>query len=313
MSSITTPDWEIEVVSVTPAVADTYLLRNKVEGKQANRNLRPNHVAALARDMQEGRWKRSPMPIVFDRTGRLIDGQHRLHAIIRANLAQPMVVIQNVDTDVQEVIDAPAARSAADALMLSKRVSGDHPAVASVARALILHGEGHHQHFRPNVNGARKVTNSEIAEWVDQQKARPADELNVLSAIGHARTEWARLGDILPLSVQGIIYMLLADVDRNDAEAFLLSLSNQEFGDGEGDPVKQLYDRLNLARINTEGLRIGQQLYFVITAWNAYRQGQPVKFVSRPSGGGKLRALDPKPRTNRTTGVIEYPRVPVAS
>jgi hypothetical protein len=295
---------DITVELITPRRAQEYLGFNI-----SNRNLRSGHIDALARDITADHWQLTHMPLAFDMDGNLIDGQHRLHAILKAGTPQPMIVVRGVHKSVQEVIDAGAARSGADALKLSGRVDVNHPAVAAVARTAILWEEGHHRVVRPGVNGSRKVTNSEITAWVDEQNALPEDGVNVINAVSMSRMWHHEVTNLIPLSVVAFAFLILGNVDIDDATNFFTSLDKLEFGEGNEDPLRQLYQRENLAQRDREGLRISQHLYYIMTAWNAYRGGEGVKFVTSPSSG-KQKPV--RPRIVTKGGVTQYPMVPVA-
>jgi hypothetical protein len=296
--------WE----EITPAIAEAYLGKNL-----SNRHIRNGHVTALASDMTAGRWQPTHMALGFDTDGNLIDGQHRLLAIIQSGVSQWMLVVREVAKSVQEVIDAGAARSGADALKLSGRVDSNHPAVAAVARTAILWDEGHHRTVRAGVNGARKVTNSEITAWVDDQLALPVGALNVTGAVGQART-WHGVNDLMPLSISSFCMLLLGSVDEADAVEFFNNLDSTSFTSND-DPIFQLYRRLNIAKMKKEGLRISQVLWYIITAWNAFRDGQAggtgeldAAFV-KPSGGGGWTATV-QPRVKKKGNLTIYPLVP---
>ena len=100
-----------EQVDVTPALAEQWLARN-----DGNRNVRGNVVRRYVRDMEAGRWLLSPQPIVIASDGRLLDGQHRLHAVVESGKTVPMYVARGADKTVMAVIDNGEARSLSDAL-----------------------------------------------------------------------------------------------------------------------------------------------------------------------------------------------------
>ena len=69
-----------EVVLVTPLLAKKWLERNT-----DNRDIRPSVVTGLAESITRGEWVLSHQGIAFAKSGRLLDGQHRLLAIVEAN------------------------------------------------------------------------------------------------------------------------------------------------------------------------------------------------------------------------------------
>lgn len=70
-------EWKV----VTPAMATKWL----EEGNTHNRKVRDSVVMRYAADMKAGRWKQTHQGIAFNGDGTLLDGQHRLFAIIEAD------------------------------------------------------------------------------------------------------------------------------------------------------------------------------------------------------------------------------------
>ncbi len=97
------------IESIDPAAAERYM-----ETAAANRHRCQRHISELAEDMAARRWDLNGTPIVFDWHGRLIDGQHRMLAIIRAGVPVRMAVVRGVDPDAFKTIDSGRKRSAAD-------------------------------------------------------------------------------------------------------------------------------------------------------------------------------------------------------
>ena len=76
-----------ELLTITPSEASKYLANNP-----ANRRLSESEVETLAADMREGRWCITHQGIAIGKTGRLLDGQHRLAAVIKAGVPVQMMV-----------------------------------------------------------------------------------------------------------------------------------------------------------------------------------------------------------------------------
>lgn len=76
-----------KVKTITPAMAKAYLEKNTL-----NRALSKPKVSQYARDMKAKHWLVNHQGIGFDEEGSLIDGQHRLNAIIEANVPVDMLV-----------------------------------------------------------------------------------------------------------------------------------------------------------------------------------------------------------------------------
>lgn len=113
------------VETITPEIAQAYLRRNNL-----NRSIRRAAVKAYARDMKNGKWQLSPQGISFYEDGTLADGQHRLWAVIEANVSVQMFVIYDIPND-SKVLDVGIKRNATDILKFSG-VDTDNYVVATV-------------------------------------------------------------------------------------------------------------------------------------------------------------------------------------
>lgn len=94
---------------ISPEVADKYLALNI----DHNRRINPNRVRDYSRQMQTGQWCLSA-PISFDCQGQLIDGQHRLHAVIHSGLTLEFLVIRGYPEETVMALDLGAKRNAAN-------------------------------------------------------------------------------------------------------------------------------------------------------------------------------------------------------
>jgi hypothetical protein len=101
------------IVRITPEQAQKYLERNT-----KNRNIRLRHVERLAADIIEGRWHMNGSSIVFDGDGTLLDGQHRLSAIVKAGVPVEVIVVRGVSNAAMATIDANVSRKAGDVAKL---------------------------------------------------------------------------------------------------------------------------------------------------------------------------------------------------
>lgn len=100
---------KIELATITPDLARKYL-----ETNTDNRAIRPSHVKALAKAMKDGEWKLLHQPIAFDEKGILLDGQHRLLAVLQAGVTIETLVAWEAARDSFDCIDIGAKRSLAD-------------------------------------------------------------------------------------------------------------------------------------------------------------------------------------------------------
>lgn len=102
-----------KIMTVTPELAKKWLEKNGV-----NRDIRTKKVELYARDMLRGAWQTNGECIVFGEDGALKDGQHRLSAVVKANIPVAFLVVTGVENDVN-LFDRGASRSVTDMLRLS--------------------------------------------------------------------------------------------------------------------------------------------------------------------------------------------------
>jgi len=87
---------DVRVETITPEKAEKYLERNISN----YRKLETHRVDSYAKDMKHGRWELNGESIKFNLDGELTDGQHRLKAIIKANVPVQMLVIRGIENGI---------------------------------------------------------------------------------------------------------------------------------------------------------------------------------------------------------------------
>jgi hypothetical protein len=99
---------------ITPETAARLL-----DGRAPNRTPNDQRVTSYSLDMKAGRWQDIHQPIALGPGGELVDGEHRLRAVIRANVPVAMWVARGVSLDARWAIDQGRARSVGDALKIT--------------------------------------------------------------------------------------------------------------------------------------------------------------------------------------------------
>jgi hypothetical protein len=100
---------ESKIVTVTPDMAKQWLEINPI-----NRKLRQSWVSDLANMLRRGEWITTHQGIAFDDTGALIDGQHRLSAIVMADMPVEVMVTRDIPREAFKVLDRGKSRSLHD-------------------------------------------------------------------------------------------------------------------------------------------------------------------------------------------------------
>lgn len=120
-----------EKILLTPALAKE-ILENNYEG---NRRIRESVVEKYATAIKEGRWNpevsRVQDPMLFSKSGHLLNGQHRCFAVIDAGVPVYIYVKRDVDEDIYKYLDDGEKRGARDFIKIPNA-----SAVATLAKRM---------------------------------------------------------------------------------------------------------------------------------------------------------------------------------
>lgn len=117
---------------ITPEIAKEYLKFNK-----ANRPLSKTTVLYFAEQMKKGLWKLNGEAICFAEGGMLVNGQHRLNAIVQSDCPIKTFVVRGVSTDSFATYDTGRGRTASDIFAISD-VPNSTAISAIVSRCMLL-------------------------------------------------------------------------------------------------------------------------------------------------------------------------------
>lgn len=251
-------------VTVTPETARNWLALNR-----KNRSLRKSDLDRYKRDMIAGNWHLAGDPIRFGTDGRLLDGQHRLTAIIQTGATLPLLVVRGVQLDAQKVMDSGRRRTASDALFIDGR---EHTALLAATALLKLSYD-----LGKLDNGKHEASHDEIVKCVESNP-------ELMTAVVFA-SRIARRTDCPP-SVVAFSFYRLAQIDAIAAADFW-NAAAEKIGLEAGDPVIALTNRFAEARRNRERLTKRIYLSLIFRAWNTRRHGKTMTFirVKSPKGG----------------------------
>jgi hypothetical protein len=245
------------VVTVDPATAERWLGYN-----HSNRNVRQNLVDCYARDMEDGNWEMTGEPVKFATDGRLLDGQHRLHAIVKSGVTLNLLVVRGLPTRAQLVMDSGARRTAADALAMDGR---DHSTfLSSGARVAIGLSRG----SADNLHSLR-ITHAEIRTFVDSTPA-------FVEAVGLFHGYSKAIAS--PKGVLAYVAWRLCMVDATAAKEFFDAVASQEMLRGN-DPRMVLAKRLYGIRESRVLETVDAYVALFFRAWNHWREGSSISML----------------------------------
>lgn len=145
---------ETKIEIISPQIARTYLLSSPL----FQRKVRSNWVDSLCKMINEGSFLLTHQGIAFDVSGNLIDGQHRLMAIIQADKSVKMNVTYNVSDQAWHGTDQGIVRRVQEFTTLSKRIGETCRFIAK-----LLYHEG-----RPSAALLEKLGSSRYGQKIDE-------------------------------------------------------------------------------------------------------------------------------------------------
>lgn len=162
-------------VTITPEIAQDMLIHNK------NRKLRNKRVDDLANEMTKGNWRVSNDDICFDVNGNLINGQHRLNAVVKSGVTIQAFIKYGLPVESFDVMDTPQNRNAVDVFehKYSEMTNAKLSSTAGILSAFI--GAKDYDGTRSN-DLASKMTIEERAAYVYEHQGIAALALHIKSA-----------------------------------------------------------------------------------------------------------------------------------
>lgn len=266
------------VIDVSPALAQQWLLRN-----EDNRSHRESLVRQYADDMTNKRWQYNGEPLHFSVSGRLLNGQHRLKAILRSQTTQVFNVGFSFPEDAQLTIDNGARRTASDSLKLA---GVSHTAATAAVAKLVINerAEGRYLTF---ANTTPTTLHIQDVVLSDQR---------IADAAAFAQNKLVIETKCSP-SVLGYTWWKTCQLDEDAAKTFYYRLRTLD-NLGATSPILALSKRLVAHRL-ANGAKNNRQrqtelITYVFQAWNAWRRNEDrVALKAYRTDDGRLRA--PKP------------------
>lgn len=248
------------VVDVTPELAKAILGQN-----DKNRPISSDTVTKYSKLMKQNKWQFNGETIIIAIDGTLLDGQHRLSAIVASKTVQKMIVVKGVAKDAFTTIDIGKKRNASDALATySEKYKKYRILIAACATTL--------QEFDNDVwNGSSTVvrpTHEETIKFVEANQGI-LKSVEYVSSLSGARK-------IIPQSALAACHYLFSKKDAFEAARFFEKLNNGERLNAE-DPVLVLRQRLIEMRFAGGVFRAREVLPYIIKTWSLVRQGKKSK------------------------------------
>lgn len=240
------------------------LIESSVNNGFINRRRSETHVRFLAKQMAKGGWKINGETIILDKKGRVINGQHRLMACVKAGKPFQTLLVYDVPTDTFVTMDTGVKRTAAQTMQIAGFDSSRD--VSSLANAIMNMIDSNGLSMQSNTNVKR--SNAEYLDFVN------SDEENIANAVDFATTAYKTLGKGLSVRILGTLYYYLVTVCGQDKDAVSSFLSDLTSADSSRNTSLNAYRRNFIE--TTARYRDDVYLYVIQSVWNAIYDGTPM-------------------------------------
>lgn len=233
---------------VGPQEAEAFLVANI-----KNRPVREALIATLSEQIKTGRWKLTGDTIKISSSGRLLDGQHRLRAIVASGATVELLVVRGVNDDAFDCIDCGRKRSVADSLAI-----GGEQDCNNLVGALnwILR-------YKP---GARPNTSTFHATIIEEAlREHPGIRHSLhLSRKGNAK--------LVSVSMLAALHYIFARLDPELALVFVNGM-NSGYDRTKYSTFHALREKLLLNKLSRKKMRQEDIVCLCMLAWNKTRVG----------------------------------------
>lgn len=247
-------------MTITPRMAEDWLRKTA-----PNRRISDAAVSRYAEDMRRGRWESNGSTIVMGQSGKILDGQHRLTAIIRAGVPVNMVVVSGVEDSAFKTIDTGRSRSVADVLKVMGFASSNN--LAATAKQWLVYerfgqfSESLGKEFTAQETIACAIENSELF----------GEAINGCSGayrlLRGSHSVWA------------VLWIKFGEIDALDRDSFFAGLA-EGIQLRDDSPIYALRRyMLEHRRSRERGLSVLPAMLgaLAIKAWNRYRNHEPTR------------------------------------
>lgn len=256
---------QFQTVMMDPQKAEAWLRKNT-----KNRRLRLPHVNTLANDMINGRWVLNGQTIIFSADGTLLDGQHRLQAVIKSGATVPMAVAFGVDdTNAFKSIDMNVLKRGVDQLAIMMGIENASHASAAARRLLHWDTTEDKSKYAFTTKAWALIAGSKVLEYLMEHNNEIQNMLKDMR--GALPLRKCKAGSALTAA--------LIICNRTDDVATMLFIEGLKTGAGLGEssPIHKLRERL-IDPPGKSGLKWeAEVMALTIKAWNKFRAGKTVK------------------------------------
>jgi len=268
-------------LTITPKIAGD-ILANMAE----NRPLSSTTVERYKNEMLNGAWLPRSEPLKFDTHGRLVDGQHRLWAVIESGTTQEFIALTGLPSEAFMVLDTGKKRSFKDILGIKRRDLKNLLSVAAATNHILRWERGWRGQALLSGVASNDINHNDLWDFYERNEAE------ILEATSWGMKMASTYKAALFQSTFSTFAWAILRIDREDAEDFMRSMLNFSTR-GSGDPIHAAVTALRSEMVSDRKDQRGT-LARLIKGWNGYRKGIEMhKITWRPGGANAEQFPEP--------------------
>lgn len=243
-----------KTIDITPDMA-----AEMIEHNTMNRNISQLNVTRYANDMASGAWEQNGETIKIAEDGTVLDGQHRLWAIIESGMTVTMIVVYNVRKEAVGSIDSGVIRLFHHLLKI--KGSAHYITAATITKLAWIY-DNYDKQMRAG-SAKAETRNSILEPYYDENRDLIEQAAAVAECGAHHFVK----------SHMGFCFYLFLRRNPLKAEEFIKLVKSGE-NLHTGHPIMTLRGKLMDNRMSKNKLTVRETLAYYTKAWNAFLKGR---------------------------------------
>jgi hypothetical protein len=242
------------VETITPEIA-TKILEESKDVK--NRNVVDKHVEWLGAQMKAGKWVMNGEAIIIDDEGQVVDGQHRLWAVVNSGATIETMVTRGVDRRGFATIDTGNARTVGNVLGITGEKQSNN--LATALSWIYRHDLG-----KMLWQSKKAGFTSQIALSLIRKHPEVRDSVEFAQKV-HRVEPWSRVA----LSTMIFLHFMFSRHSKDKAIEFFETVGDQRF-DTDGTCTRTLRNYILRRDRSIQGMQATLELMAIIVKGFGY-------------------------------------------
>lgn len=225
---------------------------------QKQRNQRPGWVSRLAGEMKAHKFKLSCDAVVLV-GDELMNGQHRLSAVVESKTTQPFLVLRTEDKKIYEIIDSGIKRTVADC------IDGENKTLLSaIAMWVMKHDRGLLTCGGKGGQVQRHILRSQVINFINKNIDEFDATVKIVSPL------YAKNKFLAPSIAGGVTYLANRHTKSDSGSRFI----EQVYLGTANDVTRTVRDRLINNRLSKQKFSTSYQIGLLIKAFKYWDDGE---------------------------------------